>query len=229
MIPSRVRRPRHATIVAYLALFVALGGTSYAAINLPKGSVGTPQLKKGAVSAHKLKQGAVTARKLRRGAVLNRNIRRRAITGTAIRHNTLTGSQIDESTLATVPHADMARSLEGVTANQLRVRCPTGTQPAAGTCIELQPRPALNWGLANVACTSENRRLATYGELTAFLNFDRPIAPGGELTADLSESPTTPGQLNALVILSASGTDTEFINAKTATQRAFRCAVGPTN
>jgi hypothetical protein len=31
--------------VAYVALFVALGGTGYAAVNLPAGSVGTKQLK----------------------------------------------------------------------------------------------------------------------------------------------------------------------------------------
>ena len=40
--------------VAYLALFVALGGTSYAAINLPAGSVGTQQLRNGSVTAGKL-------------------------------------------------------------------------------------------------------------------------------------------------------------------------------
>ena len=40
--------------IAYLALFVALGGTSYAAINLPAGSVGTRQLRAGAVTAVKV-------------------------------------------------------------------------------------------------------------------------------------------------------------------------------
>ncbi len=43
--------------VAYVALFVALGGTSYAAIKLPAGSVGTTQLKKGAVTPTKLSKG----------------------------------------------------------------------------------------------------------------------------------------------------------------------------
>ena len=37
---------RH-NVVAYLALFVALGGTSYAAIRLPANSVGARQIKKG--------------------------------------------------------------------------------------------------------------------------------------------------------------------------------------
>jgi hypothetical protein len=48
---------RHArrNLVAYLALFVALGGTSYAAIRLPANSVGARQLKRGAVTAAKIK------------------------------------------------------------------------------------------------------------------------------------------------------------------------------
>jgi hypothetical protein len=40
--------------VSYLALFVALGGTSYAAVNLPAGSVGTRQLRNGSVTPAKL-------------------------------------------------------------------------------------------------------------------------------------------------------------------------------
>jgi hypothetical protein len=51
-------------VVAYLALFVALGGTSYAALSIPAGSVGTQQLRNGAVTSRKLAKGAVTARSL---------------------------------------------------------------------------------------------------------------------------------------------------------------------
>ena len=47
--------------IALLALFVALGGTSYAALSLPAGSVGTQQLRNGAVTSRKLAKGAVTA------------------------------------------------------------------------------------------------------------------------------------------------------------------------
>ncbi len=46
-------------VVAYLALFVALGGTSYAAVNLPAGSVGTKQLRNGVVTNKKLANGSV--------------------------------------------------------------------------------------------------------------------------------------------------------------------------
>jgi hypothetical protein len=41
-------------LIAYLALFVALGGTSYAAINLPANSVGTRQLRNHSVTPVKL-------------------------------------------------------------------------------------------------------------------------------------------------------------------------------
>jgi hypothetical protein len=51
-------------VVALIALFVALGGTTYAATSLPKNSVGTKQLKKNAVTASKLRKGAVTATKI---------------------------------------------------------------------------------------------------------------------------------------------------------------------
>lgn len=60
----RLRRPGGATLIACVALFVALGGTGYAAFSLPKNSVGSKQLKNNAVTTGKLKNGAVTAGKI---------------------------------------------------------------------------------------------------------------------------------------------------------------------
>jgi len=60
----RLRAPSPALAIALIALFVALGGTTYAATGLPKNSVGTKQLKKNAVTAPKIKNGAVTASKI---------------------------------------------------------------------------------------------------------------------------------------------------------------------
>lgn len=42
-------------VVAFIALLVALGGTSYAALKLPRNSVGSAQIKKNAVSSSKVK------------------------------------------------------------------------------------------------------------------------------------------------------------------------------
>jgi hypothetical protein len=58
---SRIRswRPSHSTVAAYMALFVALGGTSYAAVKLPKNSVGASQIKTNGVGSSEVKNGAL--------------------------------------------------------------------------------------------------------------------------------------------------------------------------
>lgn len=48
----------YANVIATVALFIALGGASYAATQLPKNSVGAKQLKKGAVTPAKLSAAA---------------------------------------------------------------------------------------------------------------------------------------------------------------------------
>jgi hypothetical protein len=55
------RRPSPPMVVAFVALMVALAGTSYAAIQLPANSVGTKQLKKNAVTGKKVKNGSLKA------------------------------------------------------------------------------------------------------------------------------------------------------------------------
>jgi len=48
-----------ANVIAYLALFCALGGTSYAAISIPRNSIGTSQLRNGAVTGKKLNSRSI--------------------------------------------------------------------------------------------------------------------------------------------------------------------------
>jgi hypothetical protein len=54
--------------VGYVALFVALGGTSYAA-TLPRNSVGSKQLKSNAVTSAKIRNGAIRSQDLATGVV----------------------------------------------------------------------------------------------------------------------------------------------------------------
>jgi hypothetical protein len=56
-----------ANTVSLIALFVALGGTGYAAVKLPRNSVGTTQLKSNAVTSGKVKNGALRRADFRAG------------------------------------------------------------------------------------------------------------------------------------------------------------------
>jgi hypothetical protein len=59
----------YANVMATIAVFVALGGASYAAARLPKNSIGTRQVKKGAITLAKLSPGARETLKGLTGAV----------------------------------------------------------------------------------------------------------------------------------------------------------------
>jgi hypothetical protein len=141
-------RLSYANVVATLALFVALGGASYAAIKLPKNSVGTKQLKANAVTAAKIKKGAVT------------------------------GSKIDLASLGTVPSATSAltasnaQALGGQTAAQItdsaKLKCPAGTKLGGGVCFEEALRTKRFLLLANLACAEAGRRLPDMGEVLAY-------------------------------------------------------------
>jgi hypothetical protein len=112
--------------IALLALFIALGGTTYAATALPKNSVGTKQLKKNAVTAVKIKNGSVTSAKI--GA--------NAITGAKVKDDSLTGADILESSLGKVPSATAAD-----TATSAGSAHPTGA--AGGALTGSYPNPGL--------------------------------------------------------------------------------------
>lgn len=66
-------RPSHATLVAYAALFIALGGVSYAAAILPKNSVGSKQIKSKSVKGSDLANNAVSSPKVKDGSLLSKD------------------------------------------------------------------------------------------------------------------------------------------------------------
>jgi hypothetical protein len=57
----------YANVMATIALFLALGGGAYAALQLPKNSVGTRQLKKNAVVSSKVKNRSLLGRDFKAG------------------------------------------------------------------------------------------------------------------------------------------------------------------
>lgn len=214
-----IRRPSPAMAVALLALFVALGGTGYAISSLPKNSVGDKQLRQGAVTSKKIRDKTIRTSDIATNTVLGRNVR----------VGTLGPREIDESKLGTVPRATAADTLGGLTAEQLKVHCPAGLIATGDACFESTARPAQSYGIANAMCKVAGRRLPTYAELVNFLDPQQPIAPGGELAADVSESSTTAGQLVAVVLLNDTGSAFEFVDATGNAQRQFRCAAARSN
>jgi hypothetical protein len=73
---NRLPAPSPATGVSMIALFVALGGSAYAAFDLPSNSVGTKQLKNGAVTTKKLANNALTSEKVKDYSLLAKDFKR---------------------------------------------------------------------------------------------------------------------------------------------------------
>lgn len=198
----KVSRPRltYANVVATLALFVALGGSSYAALKIS-----------------------------------GKEIQKNTITGQNIKRNSLGRRQIKESSLSAVPRALNAAKLDGHTAESFLVRCPQGTIPIAGVCIETQVHPPAAYGVAVYECgrtdtqSAAGRRLPTHNELMdALPSHEVELAAGGELTSEVSASSSEPGRVNVLYITSEGGAvgvvpDT-FAGAK-----SYRCVAPPLN
>ncbi len=82
---NRVRRQlTYANVMATIAVFLALGGASYAAIELPRNSVGARELRSASVGASDLKRGAVSSRAIRDATIRTRDLAastRRGLTG----------------------------------------------------------------------------------------------------------------------------------------------------
>ena len=66
--PARIlSRLSYANVMATLAFFLALGGGAYAALKLPKNSVGSAQIKTNAVSSSKVKNRSLLANDFKQG------------------------------------------------------------------------------------------------------------------------------------------------------------------
>ncbi|HEV7482143.1 MAG TPA: hypothetical protein VGO13_03495 [Solirubrobacterales bacterium] len=204
----RLRRHlSYANVMATIAVFVALGGVSYAAAT---------------ISGNKLIKGTVGAGKLKNGT----------LTSTQVKANSLTGGVIDESTLTIVPSAQTANSattattagsadtaksattaqsadtadtaktaasaehalsadtatsattatsadsattaanadtVEGLSAEELKVACPAETELFGGMCWDEAVQSGKNWIAASRACGDAGGRLPSLSELVAYV------------------------------------------------------------
>jgi hypothetical protein len=90
---SRIKLPSPSMAISLLALFVALGGTGYAAVK-----INGKNIKAKTIAGSKFKNKTLTGSKVRNST----------LTGSKLGSDTLTGQQIRESTLGPVPKADVA-------------------------------------------------------------------------------------------------------------------------
>jgi len=92
-------RLTYANVMATIAVFIALGGTSFAISKLPKNSVGKKQLKANAVTTAKIKKSAVTKGKIKNGAVDGVKIKDGAVDGVKIKDGAVTGAKVADGSL----------------------------------------------------------------------------------------------------------------------------------
>jgi hypothetical protein len=92
----RLRRPSHATVIAYLALFVALSGTAMAVKK-----IGPSGLKKNAVKTKKIADSAVTTPKIANGAVTTPKLGDSAVTEGKLAPDSVSGSKIQQAVIGT--------------------------------------------------------------------------------------------------------------------------------
>jgi hypothetical protein len=71
---SRLRsyRPSHGTVVAYVALFVALGGTSYA---VSTGSIGSRAIKNNSIRSKDIRNSTIRGKDVKNGSLLSKDFK----------------------------------------------------------------------------------------------------------------------------------------------------------
>ncbi|MGN6202045.1 MAG: hypothetical protein ACTHNY_06530 [Solirubrobacterales bacterium] len=110
-------------VVACLALFIALGGTVYAA-----GKINGKQIKKSSLPGNRIKPKSVPANR----------IKPKTLTGNQVKPNSLTGTQIDEKTLTVSAAALASVQYESTTLelsfipSPATANCPTGMYAIGG-------------------------------------------------------------------------------------------------
>jgi hypothetical protein len=88
-----------ANVISMIALFVALGGTTYAAVSLPKNSVGAKQIKKRAVRGKHINKNAVSASKIQANAITGAKVADGSLGSLDILDNNLTAADLADNSV----------------------------------------------------------------------------------------------------------------------------------
>ena len=199
---TRLRaRLNYANVVATLALFVALGGSSYAVSQ---------------ISGSQLKNNSVAGKKLKRNTLGGKRIKESRLgTVPSARNARRIGGLTAQELLLRCPQGTLAAADVCV---ETQPRAPAIYSGAVGDCgtTDGPPRPG--------------RRLPTHGELRRAFDLDQmgPIAGGGELTSEVYPSGSSSGQLEVLYMTNELG-NVGVVPDGPGGERAFRCVADPLN
>jgi hypothetical protein len=108
-----------ANVISVIALFVALGGASYAAVSLPKNSVGSKQIKKRAVRAKHINKNAVGASKIQGNAVSSPKIADGTVFSADLADNSVGSSELSDNSVGSSEIASNAVGSNEVTDGSL--------------------------------------------------------------------------------------------------------------
>jgi hypothetical protein len=113
---ARVRtRLSFANVVSALALFLALGGTSYAAAQLPFNSVGKGQIKSNAVGKSEIASNSVGTSELRNSGVAAADIKSGAVGPSEVRPNAIDTDELADGGIGAADLSEAAKLANGVT------------------------------------------------------------------------------------------------------------------
>jgi hypothetical protein len=221
-----IRWPSPALAVAVVALFVALGGSVYAA-----GKINGKAIKVKSLPGNRLKPNSVPVNRLKADAL-------GALPGSAAQ---IIGSEVNELTLGQVPeaaHAETAgkaksaieaetaqnaiHAVNAATVNGHSAGCLPGTQPFAGACWQSSATEvALTAPAAAASCAAQGGALPEALQLAAFSQ--QPgvtMAAGDEWSGEMSSY--TAADTYSVATVSAAGV---VGSAPSLNTRKFRCVI----
>jgi hypothetical protein len=224
-----MRLPSPALVVAGLALFVALGGTVYAA---KKARIDGKAVKVKSLPGNRLKLRSIAANRLKPGVLKG---------VLAAQSGPITGAEIDELTLGQVPeaaHAISADTAQSAVDAQTAVNavnainaqnvnghgagCLPGTQQFAGACWQsFSSETAVSAPAAANACAVQGGALPEALQLASFSQQPGVVLDSGtEWSSDIPVV-SSPG-LYGVVTVAASG---EVASTASTNARKYRCVI----
>jgi hypothetical protein len=224
-----IRIPSPALAVSVLALFIALGGTVYAA---KKARIDGRAVKVKSLPGNRLKLRSIPANRLKPGVLKTAGVDQKAL---------ITGAEIDELSLGQVPNAahaetaDSAKSaidaqtalnaVNAITAQSVNgheAGCLPGTQAFAGACWQSSSsETAVSAPAAANSCAVQGGTLPEALQLAAFAHQPGVTLDGGnEWSGDVTNM--TAEDIFAVVTVSASGS---FNFTASSNARKFRCVI----